>query len=370
MKLLTSSSSIFTFFTILILLSLSLSPAMANELQEEIVENQECERQYQNLITNYGKDYSDCYGEVKTSECAKKMAEEKNKITNLVLVMDASGSMSAQISGGNKMEVAKKSARKFIKSLDPKTNVGLIVYGHKGSNQRADRNVSCAGAEVVQDIAPINAGALQSKIDTLRATGWTPIGASLLKAREMLARYPSDKYRNIIVLISDGEETCGGNPVQIAQEISQSNIKVITNAIGFGVGGSAEKQLKAIAANGKGKYYAAHSANELNLALGKMANQQICTVRNIMDEMESGLSVNTSYINCGLRINTELQRVQIGINMVGFNKDKDEKTGITVECKDYVMDKYDERADSIRAQIEQAYKEGRDAMDKAFNKER
>ncbi len=362
----------------LIILStvLSLSFTLAGEArlqtseqdeESEIRESEKCELQYQNLIGKFGKDYSDCYGTIETSECAKKIAEEKSKITNLVLIVDASGSMAAQITGGNKMEVAKKSAREFINSLDLKTNAGLIVYGHRGSSKATDKNTSCAGVEVVQTVKPINVGQLESQINTLKATGWTPIGASLLKAQEILADYPADKYRNIVVLISDGKETCGSDPVQIAEKINLGGTKVITHVIGLDVGGGAEKQLKLLAEKGKGKYYAAHSANELKLAFIKVTSQQICTHKKELARVKSSFSVNTSANTCIFRINTELQGVLMGINMVGPTKEKDAKTGITADCKKYVMDKYDERVESIREQIKESHNQGREKIDSEYN---
>ena len=160
-----------------------------------------------------------------------------------------------------------------------------------------------------------------------------------------------------MVLISDGKETCGRDPVQIAGEINKSDVEIITNVVGFGVGGSAEQQLKDLATQGKGEYYAAHSSGELNLALAKMSQQNICSTKETMAKMESLFSVNTTNTKCLFRINTELQSVQVGINMLGITKEKDEKTGITTDCKKYVMGKYKERAESIRAQIEDIHTE-------------
>jgi len=64
-------------------------------------------------------------------------------------------------------------------------------------------------------------------------------------------------------VVSDGVETCGGNPVEEAQKVSNSNIKPIMNIIGFQVDHEAEKQLKEIAEVSKGKYVLANNAKEL-----------------------------------------------------------------------------------------------------------
>lgn len=62
--------------------------------------------------------------------------------------------------------------------------------------------------------------------------------------------------------MTDGEETCGGDPIKTAKELRKHHIKV--NVIGFDFKEGFNGQLHAIAGAGGGKYYEAHSQKDMN----------------------------------------------------------------------------------------------------------
>ena len=66
------------------------------------------------------------------------------------ILLDASGSMYGQVNGISKMEAAKNSIQKFAEGM-PATaaNISLRVYGHKGSNQEQDKELSCKSTDEV-----------------------------------------------------------------------------------------------------------------------------------------------------------------------------------------------------------------------------
>jgi hypothetical protein len=68
------------------------------------------------------------------------------------------------------------------------------------------------------------------------------------------------------VLITDGEETCHGNPCEVAKMAHQAGIKVKINVIGFKVDPKERAQLECIAEQGGGRYVAAANATELGAA--------------------------------------------------------------------------------------------------------
>jgi hypothetical protein len=103
-------------------------------------------------------------------------------------------------------------------------------------------------------------------INTFQPTGWTPIAASLEEAEEDFSSYSSEGQTNLIYIVSDGIETCDGDPVAAAQEINSSNIQAIVNVIGFDVDAQAKAQLQAVAQAGGGQYVEARSAEELTKA--------------------------------------------------------------------------------------------------------
>lgn len=143
------------------------------------------------------------------------------------------------------------------------TNVSLIVYGHKGSNRKADQAESCKGIEEIVEMGPYDESTLQSKLDPIRATGWTPLAGAMKQAGQRL-KETEGKAENMIYVVSDGLETCGGDPVKEAKSLNQSNIQATVNIIGFDVGNQEHQALKKVAEAGGGKYFSANSKAELD----------------------------------------------------------------------------------------------------------
>ncbi|WP_210410483.1 VWA domain-containing protein [Oceanicola sp. D3] len=198
--------------------------------------------------------------------------------THIVLAIDASGSMAGSAGSVSKMEAAKREARAFLGDVHEDVAVGLMVYGHKGSNKPEGRAESCAAAEMVHGFdAPRRA--LGESIEALRPVGYTPIAGALEAAGRQLAALPEPKegeaeHRAVVYLISDGEETCEGDPVGAAQALAEAGVEATVNTIGFAVDAETEAQLAAIAEAGGGTYYPAEDANALQRQLNAIAEAE------------------------------------------------------------------------------------------------
>ncbi|TCP69227.1 VWA domain-containing protein [Baia soyae] len=73
---------------------------------------------------------------------------------NVVILLDASGSMNGTVEGQKKMELAKSAVNRFVAKLSPNTNLTLRVYGHKGSNDKNGKDVSCQSTEAIYGPKP------------------------------------------------------------------------------------------------------------------------------------------------------------------------------------------------------------------------
>lgn len=67
-----------------------------------------------------------------------------------------------------------------------------------------------------------------------------------------------------IYIVSDGAETCEGNPVKEAKAFASENSEYKVNIIGFDVDSKSEDQLKKVAEAGNGKYFSANNPNDLS----------------------------------------------------------------------------------------------------------
>ncbi len=108
-------------------------------------------------------------------------------------------------------------------------------------------------------------------MDSFQAVGETPIAYSLGKAVDDLG----DSGRRVLVLISDGEESCAGDPCPVARKLADKGVDLQFNAVGLDVSSKARKQLKCIAEAGNGSYYDADESDDLSEALRKITQRAL-----------------------------------------------------------------------------------------------
>lgn len=156
--------------------------------------------------------------------------------TTIMLALDVSRSMCATDVEPNRMAVAQDAARQFVKDQPDGTRIGIVAF---------------AGfAEVV--VPPTtDTDQLVAAIDGLTTARGTVIGAATLKAIDALAGVnpdvwpsgtdapagartlaPGEYVPDIVVLLTDGANTRGIDPVEAAQQAVDRHVRVYT--IGFG----------------------------------------------------------------------------------------------------------------------------------------
>jgi Mg-chelatase subunit ChlD len=188
------------------------------------------------------------------------------EISDLALVVDYSGSMSAKTKEGTtKMAAAKEAVGKLIDKLPGDINVAVIVYG-------VSKKRGCEDIDLVQPLGAISdKSALKSKLLGLANTGMTPIASSLELAGVALQKA---KGGRAIVLVTDGVESCKGDPSAVASKLaSEFGIKFGLHVIGFDIKADERASLEQIAKSGHGKYFNADNATELASAMQKVTQQ-------------------------------------------------------------------------------------------------
>lgn len=94
-------------------------------------------------------------------ESKEEVLAERNMKTNIVILLDSSGSMKQEVNGGIKMELAKQSIRKFTENLNQDSHLSLIAYGHKGTGSEEDKEKSCKAIETVYPLDSLDHGRFQ-----------------------------------------------------------------------------------------------------------------------------------------------------------------------------------------------------------------
>ncbi|MAK60252.1 MAG: hypothetical protein CMK09_04680 [Ponticaulis sp.] len=180
-----------------------------------------------------------------------------DETTEIILVVDSSNSMWGQIDGISKMEIAKQTIDKFLPQIDAGTHVGAIAYGHR-------RKGDCSDIEVISTPVSGQTSDIATRINSLVPRGKTPITEALSEAVSIADAGKSTS----VILVSDGVETCGGDPCAFAREMAAKQIDLKAHVIGFDIRAEQEKaQLACIASATGGLYLDAENASGLSEAL-------------------------------------------------------------------------------------------------------
>ncbi|MFD1428274.1 VWA domain-containing protein [Kroppenstedtia sanguinis] len=230
------------------------------------------EEAYDRLVYLLGENYRPKYEELMSLDPTIQVNEKTpdNKLNvpsieqmNVEILLDASGSMAGRVDGGVKMDLAKQAIRAFASDVPEGAQVSLRVYGHKGSNQKKDKAVSCKSNELIYPLKAYESGPFEQSLDQFKPTGWTPLASAIQAAGEDLKEGTGKKTRNIVYVVSDGVETCGGDPVKEAKKLGDSGIEPMVKIIGFDVDDAGQQQLKKVAKAAEGSYQTVTSGDDL-----------------------------------------------------------------------------------------------------------
>ena len=165
--------------------------------------------------------------------------------TDVVLAIDLSGSMNDD--GGTPPEPATsvvRAAEAFIDRLNPKDQVGIVTYATTASTPQTLTNTHTTARGVVSKLT----------ISAQAETGSTNTGDALIKANtEINSSRHNANARKVVVLLTDGLATSGGNdPEDFAREAASTLKETDTEIFTIGLGSSVnEAFLKEIASSEK-----------------------------------------------------------------------------------------------------------------------
>lgn len=147
-----------------------------------------------------------------------------------MIVFDGSGSMAEMgynAIGVPRISEARTALRQVIPTVAAQRRLGLVIYGPSGDQTCSNTDLRFApqwqaGPRIIADV------------EALRPAGGTSLTESVRRAVETL------DFRNkpgTVLLITDGKETCGGAPCQLAAEIAAIAPEMTVHVIGFKVRG-------------------------------------------------------------------------------------------------------------------------------------
>ncbi|MCM3744381.1 VWA domain-containing protein [Sporosarcina luteola] len=263
------------------------------------VEDLTVDEMFNGIVEWYAMDYSVVHDPLinfETDYGEYGIDKKEMKQLNISVLIDASGSMKAYVGGEQMMTLAKDAVKRFGAGLPEESIVSLRVYGHEGTGTSADKAMSCASNELFYSPDYYEEASFNEALSKFDAAGWTPLAAAIQAGGEDLRVKASDKTQNMIFVISDGVETCGGNPVEEAKKLAASDLNVEVNVLGFNLDSEGQKQLKKVAEEGNGKYANVKSKVDFQKTFQTMLAEANAVVWELNKKAVHGININNHTI--------------------------------------------------------------------------
>ncbi|MEX0331853.1 MAG: von Willebrand factor type A domain-containing protein [Puniceicoccaceae bacterium] len=167
------------------------------------------------------------------------MPWEERPASNLVFLLDVSGSMS----DANKLPLVKKAMDLLVHRLDGRDRVAIVVY---------------AGASglVLPSTTANNHATIAHALENLQAGGSTNAGAGIQLAYKVARDNFIEDGNNRVILCTDGDFNVGqtnrGDLADIADQQAEDGISL--TILGFGMGNYKDDMLETLSNKGKGSY--------------------------------------------------------------------------------------------------------------------
>jgi Ca-activated chloride channel family protein len=162
--------------------------------------------------------------------------------TRILFLLDGSGSMLSKWDGTTRIGAAKRLLSDLVDSLSSNAQVELAlrVYGH----QYDRRLQNCKDTKLEVGFGKNNHQAIIQKLHAISPKGTTPISYSL---QQLAEDFPDDDtYRNIVIIITDGLESCDGDPCAVSTVLQRKQIFLRPFVIGLGMNKSFDQQFECL----------------------------------------------------------------------------------------------------------------------------
>lgn len=192
---------------------------------------------------------------------------------NILFLLDCSYSMKDKLNGEEKkMKAAKDVLEIALRRIPQDINVGLRVFG-QGMTGVTD--IDCRQTALLVPLGTHNRGSIMARVNALEPNGLTPIEYAIRQAAE-------DDFRGVqgpktLILITDGADTCGGNPCEYIRTLPMRGIRLKVDVVGVDLKRepAARAQLHCIADQSGGKYSDANTAAEMIDSVTKSVDKAI-----------------------------------------------------------------------------------------------
>ncbi len=191
------------------------------------------------------------------------IAEDDRPASNLVFLLDVSGSMSS----ANKLPLLKEAMKLLTNQLGENDHIAIVVYAG-------------AAGMVLPSTACDDDQAILEALDRLQAGGSTAGGAGIQLAYETAVENYIEGGINRVILATDGDFNVGvsdrGSLVRMIEQKAKSG--VFLTVLGFGMGNIQDSTLEQLADKGNGNYACIDTLDEARKVLVQEMGGTLVTI--------------------------------------------------------------------------------------------
>ncbi len=191
-----------------------------------------------------------------------------------IYLYDRSGSMDESMDSLRKIEIARDAFNSAMRRMPDKLSVGFASFP-------ADGGCGVTDSIDLRPAAGVRAS-LEKAVNSIEPAGSTPLALAIDSAGKMFTK---NKEINRIIIITDGIETCGGDPEAMARKWHNAGLNIVVHIISFAMGDVEQKRLEAVARAGGGAYINVVKRED---ALWGMTGLARLTSRGTCEEIRTG----------------------------------------------------------------------------------
>lgn len=202
------------------------------------------------------------------------------ELTRILFLLDGSGSMKETWNGRTKFDIARELLERAIDSVgrtgEP-VEFCLRVFGHQSPREQHN----CEDTRLEVPFGRNNASAVRESLGRIDPKGYTPIAYSLFQAAGDFP--PGKEAINVVILITDGQESCSGDPCASSEALRNRRVSLRPYIVGLGLDAAEQEAFDCV-----GSYYDAADPQRFEQVLGVVISQALhnTTVQvNLLDQL-------------------------------------------------------------------------------------
>lgn len=182
---------------------------------------------------------------------------QPHEAPEVVLVVDASGSMDDSIPGAaSRMDASKRAIEGLVNSMPGDVDIGMVEF------------TDCNRVERDRFYSPAERGALLGRVNGLSPQKGTPLARAIDRAGLVI----SSQVDGVIVVVTDGADSCQGDPCAAARSLAAKKPNVKINVIDIS-GSSSNPSAQCIAQATGGKVFQPNTAAQMKTMVQQASEQ-------------------------------------------------------------------------------------------------